>query len=164
MDGKSTKVVLSILNDWNQTTVTTKELDLVDERAVHLSEYPNGELLLQNVDYKGELLAKWDMADLPYLHDAAILFNIKKKHSQGIPYTRIGKDGITVAYNPFQPGNIKSMHDCYNLSFDRHLYEASSFANRGLAMLDGQNQTLLASGESGSGKTEQCQRISWARI
>jgi myosin heavy subunit len=107
-DGKIAKVVLSIPKDWNQTTVTTKELNLVEERTVNLSEYPNGELPLQNVDYKGELLAKWDMADLRYLHDAAILFNIKKKHSQGIPYTRIGKGGVTVALNPFQVSSTGS--------------------------------------------------------
>lgn len=39
-----------------------------------------------------------DMADLPHLHEAAILYQIKERHGQERPYTRVGE--IVVAVNP----------------------------------------------------------------
>ena len=41
-----------------------------------------------------------DMADLHYLHEAAILYNLKQRHGQNLPYTRVGD--IVVAVNPFE--------------------------------------------------------------
>ena len=41
-----------------------------------------------------------DMADLAYLHEAAILYNLKLRHAKSLPYTRVGD--IVVAVNPFQ--------------------------------------------------------------
>lgn len=40
------------------------------------------------------------MADLHFLHEAAILYNLKQRHAQNLPYTRVGD--IIVAVNPFQ--------------------------------------------------------------
>jgi hypothetical protein len=40
------------------------------------------------------------MADLAHLHEAAILYNLKRRHFDGNPYTRVGD--IMVALNPFQ--------------------------------------------------------------
>lgn len=40
-----------------------------------------------------------DMADLSYLHEAAILYNLKLRHANRLPYTRVGD--IVVAVNPF---------------------------------------------------------------
>jgi len=40
------------------------------------------------------------MADLHYLHEAAILYNLKQRHGQNLPYTRVGD--IVVAVNPFE--------------------------------------------------------------
>jgi myosin heavy subunit len=41
-----------------------------------------------------------DMADLSFLHEAAILYNLKLRHAKRLPYTRVGD--IVVAVNPFQ--------------------------------------------------------------
>lgn len=41
-----------------------------------------------------------DMADLAYLHEAAILYNLKLRHAKSLPYTRVGD--IVVAVNPFK--------------------------------------------------------------
>ena len=41
-----------------------------------------------------------DMADLHFLHEAAILYNLKQRHGNKLPYTRVGD--IVVAVNPFQ--------------------------------------------------------------
>ena len=40
------------------------------------------------------------MADLHYLHEAAILYNLKQRHAQNLPYTRVGD--IVVGVNPFE--------------------------------------------------------------
>ena len=70
------------------------------QRTVRLSDYPAGVLPLQNVDRRGRLLGKSDMADLPHLHEPAILYNLKERHGRGVPYTRVGD--IVVAMNPFR--------------------------------------------------------------
>jgi len=133
-------------------------------------------LPLQNVDPKGCLKMVSDMIDLSYLHEASILYNLKARHLQGIPYTRTGD--IIIAMNPYQ-----WIHSLYSLetrnlyaeklvysssggstgspenntdpkaTVEPHVYETSSLAYRGLAV-DGVNQSILVSGESGAGKTE----------
>ena len=70
------------------------------QRTVRLSDYPSGVLPLQNVDRRGRLLGKSDMADLPHLHEPAILYNLKERHGRGVPYTRVGD--IVVAMNPLR--------------------------------------------------------------
>mmetsp|Transcript_22724 Transcript_22724/g.30071 ORF Transcript_22724/g.30071 Transcript_22724/m.30071 type:complete len:1523 (-) Transcript_22724:252-4820(-) len=180
-------------------------------RTVKLIDYPKGELPLQNLDMNGDLLGKSDMADLPFLHEAAILYNLRERHGNGIPYTRVGD--IVVAMNPFQwidglysqekqafysenliwndnppppseedtEDDIKSEitslssagssaketaasssgaaeplsfgSEYSKLGYAPHVYESSCLAYRGLAV-EGKNQTILVSGESGAGKTE----------
>ena len=69
-------------------------------RTVDLSSYDRGELPLQNIDSRENLFGKRDMADLPFLHEAAILYNLKQRHADMQPYTRVGD--IVVAVNPFR--------------------------------------------------------------
>jgi myosin V len=99
------------------------------------------------------------------------MYNLKARHVVSKPYTRTGD--IVIAVNPY-----KWLLDLYTeerrhiystaLVFDNtymdnegdprskiepHVYEASSLAYRGLAV-DGADQSILVSGESGAGKTE----------
>jgi myosin-5 len=141
---------------------------------VRLSEYLNNALPLQNVDEDGNLKAVRDMVDLSFLHEAAILYNLKYRHIHKKPYTRTGD--IIIAMNPYQ-----WIHDLYSedircryasalvwsnnhgtssshthdprRELEPHVYETSSLAYRGLA-IEGQDQSILVSGESGAGKTE----------
>ena len=90
---------------------------------------------------------------------------------RGKPYTRTGD--IVIACNPYQwfddlyaphtrrlyanalvwaPATMGSTGDP-RASLEPHIYEASALAYRGLA-LDGADQSILVSGESGAGKTE----------
>lgn len=71
-----------------------------DRRDISLKEYPGNVLPLQNVDQDGVLMEVQDMVDLPFLHEAAILYNLKARHVQGKPYTRTGD--IIIAVNPYQ--------------------------------------------------------------
>ena len=101
-------------------TVPSKQVE------VDLKQYNDGVLPLQNVDEDGKLIEVCDMVDLSFLHEvsgrmndtfncsalslifrlidlylqAAILYNLKARHSQGIPYTRTGD--IVIAVNPYQ--------------------------------------------------------------
>jgi myosin-5 len=98
---------------------------------------------------------------------AAILYNLKTRHMAGKPYTRTGD--IVIAVNPYQWFNDIYSEEVRKLyaaslvwnraegdaraSLEPHVYEASSLAYRGLAV-EGDDQSILVSGESGAGKTE----------
>lgn len=68
-------------------------IPLQDLRKVPYNEFDNHDLPLQN---QGE--GKMDMADLVELHFPAILYNLKARHHQQKPYTRVGD--IVIAMNP----------------------------------------------------------------
>lgn len=137
------------------------------EMEINLKEYPAEVLPLQNVDNNGNLLEFADMVKLPYLHEAGILYNIKKRHIMGKPYTRTGD--IVIAVNPFQwftelYTENQRKHYSNKLvwepsekdprdGLEPHVYEVSSLSYKGLAF-GGEDQSILVSGESGAGKTE----------
>lgn len=109
------EVAITLSENWHATTVLSPNSTVLDleeaqfrpgvdipviYRTVDLSDYDRGELPLQNIDSRGNFLGKRDMADLPFLHEAAILYNLKQRHSNLQPYTRVGD--IVVAMNPFR--------------------------------------------------------------
>jgi myosin-5 len=135
--------------------------------VVKLKDYPGRMLPLQNCGKDGTLTEVDDMVDLPYLHEAAILFNLKARHIQGKPYARVAD--IVIAVNPYQwmtdlyTDEVR-MHYAQKLVWETsekdpriglppHIYEVSSLCYKGLA-LNKQNQSILVSGESGAGKSE----------
>ena len=102
-----------------------------------------------------------------FLLQAAILYNLKKRHMQEKPYTRTGD--IVIAVNPYQWYDqlyTEKKRSYYSNrlvwessesdprgSMEPHVYEVSALSYRGLAM-DDEDQSILVSGESGAGKTE----------
>jgi len=141
---------------------------LKEERTVKLKDYDDNTLPLQNVDEGGNMVVAKDMCDLPSLHEAAILYNLKFRHEELQPYTRVGD--IVIAMNPFRwltdlytPDKMSSYVDKLidnvdttgdsKSGLDPHVYEVSALSYRGLAV-DGRQQSILVSGESGAGKTE----------
>jgi hypothetical protein len=77
-----------------QAMATTHKVPLHSLRVVPWKDYTEGVLPKQN-----STKAKRDMVDLVQLHEAAILFNLKERHYQSQPYTRVGN--ILVAVNPY---------------------------------------------------------------
>jgi len=71
-----------------------------EERKIDLKDYDDGTLPMQNVDESGNIIVVPDMCDLPSLHEAAILYNLKSRHESSSPYTRVGD--IVIAMNPFE--------------------------------------------------------------
>ena len=106
------KVRITLPPDWEECTIIpqSKSSLITDtERIVKLTDYPNNELPLQNVFAANVTVGKNDMADLTNLHEAAILYNLKARHKESNPYTRVGD--IMVALNPFQVSSTR--HDAH---------------------------------------------------
>lgn len=107
-DKKRVKVRVRLPADWEECTVIPpgRSIENIDfEQIVKLTDYPNNELPVQNVFSALDTVGKNDMADLTHLHEAAILYNLKARHREGNPYTRVGD--IMVALNPFQ---VRTFH------------------------------------------------------
>uniref|UniRef100_A0A7S4VR71 Myosin motor domain-containing protein n=1 Tax=Ditylum brightwellii TaxID=49249 RepID=A0A7S4VR71_9STRA len=99
IEDNTATVELDIPGDWSKSTVDGETVDRNEIREVNLKDYPDYELPKQNIDRSGKLLAEEDMSDLPNLHEASVLYNLKDRHYRNLPYTRVGD--ITVAMNPF---------------------------------------------------------------
>jgi len=167
-DEKTAKVAIPqyeaeqfIMSDGGKGAVSFKSA------IVKLSDYTSSVLPLQNVNSTGDLREVDDMVDLAYLHEAAILYNLKARHVAAKPYSRVAD--IVIAVNPYQwltdlyVEKVR-MHYAQKIVWDDndadprvglppHIYEISSLCYKGLA-LNKVNQSILVSGESGAGKTE----------
>jgi myosin-5 len=138
-----------------------------EEEEVPLKDYNRGVLPMQNSGPNGHLKSYPDMVNLPFLHEAGLLYNLKERHGSGKPYTRTGD--IIIAVNPFQwfkeiyTEKVRARYarvlvwdnddgDPRN-QVEPHVYETSALSYKGLAF-DGNDQSILVSGESGAGKTE----------
>ncbi|CAB9520503.1 Unconventional myosin [Seminavis robusta] len=168
-DGKvATVIVQKYKNEEEMLLNAAKTAGItVQQQVVQLKDYDSGVLPMQNVDDRGKLGDFEDMVNLPYLHEAAILYNIKNRHMKGLPYTRTGD--MIVAVNPYKWFDhlyTEKQRKTYakKLVWDNsesdprnylspHVYETSALAYKGMSF-DKQNQSILVSGESGAGKTE----------
>ena len=99
---------------------------------------------------------------------AAILYNIKRRHAKKLPYTRTGD--MVVAVNPYQWIDTLYTEKQRNQYAQKlvwensetdpreylapHVYETSALSYKGMAFEGGMSQSILVSGESGAGKTE----------
>jgi myosin V len=98
-----------------------------------------------------------DMTNLNYLHEAAILYNLRTRFFAANPYTYTGD--ICIAVNPYQWLDIytetirKEYYVMNRAELPPHAYATSSAAFNGIQE-GGPNQSILVSGESGAGKTE----------
>jgi len=103
-----------------------------------------------------------DMAELGYLNEATVLHNLRVRYNQDRIYTYSGL--FLVAVNPFKRFPIygNGIIDMYKgkrrNEMAPHIFALSDGAYR--AMLnDRQNQSLLITGESGAGKTENTKKV-----
>ncbi|KAI9905832.1 hypothetical protein PsorP6_013739 [Peronosclerospora sorghi] len=118
-------------------------------------------LQLESLPYQNENLGPEgieDMTALNYLHEAAILYNVKYRFLRKLPYTYTGD--ICIAVNPYQwlPDLYSEPTQSRYLTKPReelppHVY-ATSMASYNDMKRHQINQSILVSGESGAGKTE----------
>ncbi|ORC93297.1 putative myosin heavy chain MYA2-related [Trypanosoma theileri] len=112
---------------------------------------PQAEAVNEDVD---------DLLNLTELHEASLLFCLKKRYLRDVVYTNIGP--IVIALNPFNysiPWYAESKMDAYleeENVIEKNLPHLWSMAhNTYWEMIESsQNQTILISGDSGAGKTE----------
>ncbi|KAJ2852443.1 Myosin type-2 heavy chain 1 [Coemansia brasiliensis] len=102
-----------------------------------------------------------DLTTLSYLHEPAVLYNLKRRYERHEIYTYSGV--VLVAMNPFYPVEMYSAQEMAKyarseLSTTPHLFAIAENAYRG--MVDHKsNQTIIVYGESGSGKTTSAKYI-----
>ncbi|TDH72237.1 uncharacterized protein CCR75_005603 [Bremia lactucae] len=137
----------------------------LEERCVDMLSKKTKALLavhqLESLPYQNENVGSEgieDMITLNYLHEAAILYNVKKRFLCELPYTYTGD--ICIAVNPYKwlPDLYAEEQHMRYLNQPKeelppHVYATSVAAYEGMRCSE-INQSILVSGESGAGKTE----------
>ncbi|ESO82011.1 hypothetical protein LOTGIDRAFT_223639 [Lottia gigantea] len=103
-----------------------------------------------------------DMANLTYLNEAAVLYNLKSRYQAGLIYTYSGL--FCVAINPYRRLPIYTMsvigkyRGKRKVEMPPHLFSISDNAYQNM-LQDRENQSVLITGESGAGKTENTKKV-----
>jgi len=103
-----------------------------------------------------------DMADLTYLNDATVLHNLRQRYMSWYIYTYSGL--FCVAINPYKRLPVYTMKMVHYYRGKKqnevppHLYLVSDNAYSCMCR-DKENQSMLITGESGAGKTENTKKV-----
>lgn len=103
-----------------------------------------------------------DMANLTYLNEASVLYNLKSRYCSGLIYTYSGL--FCVAINPYRRLPIYTMQVVNKFKGKRrnemppHLFSIADNAYHNM-LQDRENQSMLITGESGAGKTENTKKV-----
>ena len=103
-----------------------------------------------------------DMAELTHLNEASVVYNLHMRYQADLIYTYSGL--FLVAVNPYCPLPIYS-NEYVNMYKGRaredtkpHIFAVADEAFRNLVD-EGENQSILVTGESGAGKTENTKKV-----
>ncbi|XP_008142904.2 myosin-9 [Eptesicus fuscus] len=103
-----------------------------------------------------------DMAELTCLNEASVLHNLKERYYSGLIYTYSGL--FCVVINPYKnlPIYSEEIVDMYKgkkrHEMPPHIYAITDSAYRSM-MQDREDQSILCTGESGAGKTENTKKV-----
>ncbi|ADM11386.2 myosin heavy chain [Encephalitozoon intestinalis ATCC 50506] len=103
-----------------------------------------------------------DLAELSYLNEPGVLHNLKRRYQNGRIYTYSGL--FLLAINPYKNLRIYGEKDArkYTLSkkyeLEPHIFAVANEAYKSMVS-SRENQSILITGESGAGKTENTKRV-----
>ncbi|CAB1433374.1 unnamed protein product, partial [Pleuronectes platessa] len=103
-----------------------------------------------------------DMAELTCLNEASVLHNLKERYYSGLIYTYSGL--FCVVINPYKnlPIYSEEIVDMYKgkkrHEMPPHIYAITDTSYRSM-MQDREDQSILCTGESGAGKTENTKKV-----
>ena len=103
-----------------------------------------------------------DMSNLTYLNDASVLFNLKQRYIERLIYTYSGL--FCIAVNPYKRFPIYTMRTVGLYRGKRrnevppHIFAIAEGSYQGMVNT-GNNQSILITGESGAGKTENTKKV-----
>lgn len=139
--------MLELVSETDDSQTYTVETDNLSEDNEKLPPLRNPPILE----------AAEDLTSLSYLNEPAVLHAIKLRYSQLNIYTYSGI--VLIATNPFQKVDQLYSQDIIQAyagkrrgELDPHLFAIAEDSYRCMKM-DGKNQTIVVSGESGAGKT-----------
>ncbi|XP_072011603.1 myosin-10-like isoform X5 [Engystomops pustulosus] len=136
-----------------------------DEVVVELAE--NGKKVVVNKDdiqkmNPPKFTKVEDMAELTCLNEASVLHNLKDRYYSGLIYTYSGL--FCVVINPYKnlPIYTEQIVEMYRgkkrHEMPPHIYAISETAYRSM-LQDREDQSILCTGESGAGKTENTKKV-----
>merc|ERR1711962_1734472 len=103
-----------------------------------------------------------DMSNLTYLNDASVLFNLKQRYVERLIYTYSGL--FCIAVNPYKRFPIYTMRTVGLYRGKRrnevlpHIFAIAEGSYHAMC-LKAKNQSILITGESGAGKTENTKKV-----
>merc|ERR1712083_24554 len=103
-----------------------------------------------------------DMSNLTYLNDASVLFNLKQRYVERLIYTYSGL--FCIAVNPYKRFPIYTMRTVGIYRGKRrnevppHIFAIAEGSYHSMC-LKCKNQSILITGESGAGKTENTKKV-----
>lgn len=103
-----------------------------------------------------------DMANMTYLNEASVLYNLRSRYTNGYIYTYSGL--FCVVINPYRrlpiytPNVVSKYQGKRRNEMPPHLFSIADNAYRNM-LVDRENQSILITGESGAGKTENTKKV-----
>ena len=107
-----------------------------------------------------------DLVQMVNVDPPNMLNTLRKRHELGIsPYSNVGQESIVISLNPYRWFDIykpELMLEYYHLSAEKelgpHVFAIAAQAYRALCVTQA-SQSIVTSGESGSGKTENTKQV-----
>uniref|UniRef100_A0A8C8SAW8 Myosin-9 n=1 Tax=Pelusios castaneus TaxID=367368 RepID=A0A8C8SAW8_9SAUR len=159
------KKLVWIPSEKNGFEAASLKEEMGDEAVVELAE--NGKKVRINKDdiqkmNPPKFSKVEDMAELTCLNEASVLHNLKERYYSGLIYTYSGL--FCVVINPYKnlPIYSEEIVDMYKgkkrHEMPPHIYAITDTAYRSM-MQDREDQSILCTGESGAGKTENTKKV-----
>jgi myosin heavy subunit len=139
---------------------TTKGDEVTVETESHEEKTVKKDLVQQMNPTKFEKIE--DMANMTYLNEASVLNNLRSRYCSGYIYTYSGL--FCVVINPYRRLPIYSQNVVNKYRGKRrtemppHLFSIADNAYANM-LIDRENQSMLITGESGAGKTENTKKV-----